>query len=69
MYFRNDDELLLEKLYRCIHNNVPLESVGIPHSDVFYVRAALEERFKCDLSLEQVEEYMRSETDWTDGNN
>ena len=58
---------LIEKVYECLKNNTPLESVHIPHSDVFFVREALEARFDCELSLLQVEEYMR-EAGWTDGN-
>ena len=60
-------EMLVEKVYDCIKNNTPLSSIHIPHSDVFYVRAALEARFKCELSLLQAEEYMK-EAGWTDGN-
>lgn len=58
-------EGLVEKVYDCIRNNTPLSSVHIPHSDVFFVREALEARFDCELSLFQVEEYMR-EAGWSD---
>ncbi len=61
-------EGLVEKVYDCIRNNTPLSSIHIPHSDVFFVREALEARFDCELSLSQVEEYMK-EAGWTDGNN
>lgn len=63
MYAR---EGLIEAVYDCIRNNVPLETMHIPHSDVFYVREALEDRFGRSLSLLQVEEYMK-EAGWTDG--
>ena len=61
-------EGLIESVYDCIRNNTPLSSIHIPHSDVFFVREALEARFKCELSLSQVEEYMK-EAGWTDGDN
>jgi hypothetical protein len=61
-------EGLLEKVYDCLRTGTSLDSVHIPHSDVFYVREALESRYKRDFSLEQTEEYMR-EAGWTDGNN
>jgi hypothetical protein len=60
-------EGLVEKVYDCIRNNTPLSSIHIPHSDVFFVREALEARFDCELSLLQAEEYMR-EAGWTDTN-
>lgn len=56
---------LIEEVYLCLTKNLPLDSVHIPHSDVFYVREALEARFNCELSLLQTEEYMR-EAGWTD---
>src|SRR5210317_1575370 len=58
-------EGLLEKVYDCLRTGTSLDSVHIPHSDVFYVREALESRYKRDFSLEQTEEYMR-EAGWTD---
>lgn len=61
-------EGLVESVYDCIRNNTPLNSIHIPHSDVFFVREALEARFDCELSLSQVEEYMK-EAGWTDGDN
>ena len=60
-------EGLVEAVYDCIRNNVSLDTVHIPHSDVFFVREALEARFDCELSLLQVEEYMK-EAGWVDGN-
>ena len=58
-------EDFVETVYDCIRNNTPLSNIHIPHSDVFFVREALEARFNCELSLLQVEEYMR-EIGWTD---
>jgi hypothetical protein len=57
---------LLEQVYDALAFDTSLDSIHIPHSDVFYVRAALEARFKCELSLLQAEEYMK-EAGWTDG--
>jgi len=51
----------------CLEKDKSLDTLHIPHSDVFFVREALEYRFNCELSLEQVEEYMK-EAGWTDGN-
>ena len=60
-------EGLLEAVYDSLIRNSSLDAIHIPHSDVFYVREALEARFKRPLSLEQVEEYMR-DMGWTDVN-
>ena len=59
-------EGLVEAVYDCIRNNRSLDSIHIPHSDVFFVREALEARFDCELSLSQAEEYMK-EAGWQDG--
>jgi hypothetical protein len=66
--FERSREGLLEKVYDCLRTGTSLDSVHIPHSDVFFVREALEDRFGRSLSLLQVEEYMK-EAGWTDGNN
>ena len=58
-------EGLIEQVYSCLTDNTPLSSIHIPHSDVSFVREALEPRFMCELSLSQVEEYMK-EAGWTD---
>lgn len=58
-------EGLIEKVYACLETNTPLDTLHIPHSDVFFVREALEHRFDAEFSLEQVEEYMR-DAGWTD---
>ena len=71
MYNRKYDtrtgEGLLEAVYDCLLRNSALDTIHIPHSDVFYVREALEARYKRDFSLEQVEEYMK-DAGWTDVN-
>jgi hypothetical protein len=51
-------EGLLEQVYDCLENNISLETIHIPHSDVFFVREALEARYKQEFTLEQAEEYM-----------
>lgn len=66
MYDEKTREGLIEQVYDCLTNNTPLDTVHIPHSDVFFVREALEARFNCELSLFQVEEYMK-EAGWEDG--
>ena len=58
-------EGLLEAVYDSLIRNSSLDTIHIPHSDVFYVREALEARYKRDFSLEQVEEYMK-EAGWCD---
>jgi len=58
-------EGLLETVYSCLEGDTSLDTIHIPHSDVFFVREALEDRFNCSLSLSQVEEYMK-EAGWRD---
>ena len=56
---------VLDAFYAAIRNNT-LDRLHIPHSDVFYVRKALEARFAPrKFSLKETEEYMRLEG-WTD---
>jgi len=43
-----------------------LDQVHIPHSDVFYVRAALEKRTGIRFALQQVETAMKAEG-WSEG--
>tara|TARA_R110000868_G_scaffold54327_1_gene169997 strand:+ start:172 stop:423 length:252 start_codon:yes stop_codon:yes gene_type:complete len=43
-----------------------LDKVHIPHSDVFFVRAALEKRTGIRFSLQQVETAMKAEG-WSEG--
>lgn len=58
-------EGIIEKVYSCLESGGSLDSLHIPHSDVFFVREALEARFNCTLSLAQTEEYMK-EAGWHD---
>ena len=47
-------------------NNNSLHKLHIPHSDVFYVRAAVEAHYGKKFTLKHVEEAMRAEG-WTEG--
>jgi hypothetical protein len=68
MYNHDDEPNFIELVYSCLAKGNSLDTVHIPHSDVFYVREALEARFKRAFSLEQTEEYMK-DAGWTDGSN
>jgi hypothetical protein len=68
------DEKLLESVYECLETGQSLDTIHIPHSDVFFVREALRAKFPqqeyADLfTLEYVEELMRTELGWIDGYN
>lgn len=58
-------ENVLEDFYRHVLDN-NLENLHIPHSDVFYVRNAIEMRYGKRFSLEEVERAMKLEG-WQDG--
>ena len=53
-------ENILEAFYSAIHTNT-LHKLHIPHSSVFYVRAALEADTGVRYSLKHVENAMRAE--------
>ncbi len=55
---------VLEAFYDAIRNNT-LHRLHIPHSDVFYVRNAVEAHYGRPFTLEHVEWAMRMEG-WTD---
>tara|TARA_A100001391_G_scaffold114683_1_gene77494 strand:+ start:558 stop:779 length:222 start_codon:yes stop_codon:yes gene_type:complete len=55
---------VLEKLYNAIRTN-SLHKLHIPHSDVYYVRAAVEAHYGRSFSLEHVERAMKAEG-WKD---
>ena len=57
---------VIEAFYDAVINN-NLEKLHIPHSDVFYVRAAFQAHYGRSFSLEHVERAMRAEG-WTDNN-
>ena len=50
----------LEKFYRAVRNN-RLHKIHIPHSDVFYVRQAVEAHYGRKFTLKHVEDAMRAE--------
>ena len=56
---------VLEAFYHAIRTN-SLDKLHIPHSDVFYVRNAVEAFYGRKLSLKQVEDAMKAEG-WKDG--
>jgi|TARA_R100001082_G_C4364168_1_gene160955 hypothetical protein len=51
---------VLDAFYDCIRNNT-LHKLHIPHSDVFYARAAIEARYGKRFSLKRVEDAMIAE--------
>tara|TARA_R100000458_G_C8250101_1_gene227218 strand:- start:446 stop:661 length:216 start_codon:yes stop_codon:yes gene_type:complete len=58
---------VIEEFYKAIINN-NLDKLHIPHSDVFYVRAAVEAHYGRPFTLKHVEDAMRAEG-WTDNKN
>ena len=59
----NTDDVL-SAFYEAIRTN-NLDRLHIPHSDVFYVRQAVEAHYGKKFSLKHVEDAMRAEG-WTD---
>ena len=58
---------VLDAFYNAIRTNT-LDRLHIPHSDVFYVRNALDTKFfPRTFTLKQTEDYMRMEG-WTERN-
>jgi len=56
---------VLTAFYEAIRTN-SLDRLHIPHSDVFYVRAAVEAHYGRKFTLKHVEEAMKGEG-WTEG--
>jgi hypothetical protein len=56
---------VLDEFYKHVLNN-NIENLHIPHSDVFYVREAVQNHYGRSFTLEHVEWAMRAEG-WTDG--
>ena len=54
----------LEKFYRADRNN-RLHKIHIPHSDVYYVKAAVDAHYNKSFSLKHVENAMKAEG-WKD---
>ena len=64
------DDNILDLVYRCLETGQSLDTIHIPHSDVFFVREALRTKFperSADFNLQYVEDLMRTELGWTDG--
>jgi len=57
---------VLEAFYHAIRTNT-LDRLHIPHSDVFYVRQAVEAHYGRSFTLKHVEDAMRAEG-WTERN-
>jgi len=55
---------VIEEFYSAVINN-QLDKLHIPHSDVFYVRAAVEAHYGRSFTLKHVEDAMRAEG-WTE---
>ena len=54
------DRFVLEDFYSAVRNN-RLDSIHVPHSDVFFVKAAMENRLGMEFKLVDVEAAMRAE--------
>lgn len=54
------DDFVLEDFYAAVRNN-RLDSVHVPHSDVFFVKAAMEHHKGMKFKLADVEAAMRAE--------
>lgn len=69
-YPYKDETNLLDLVYKCLETGQSLDTIHIPHSDVFYVREVLRTKFperSADFNLQYVEDLMRTELGWTDG--
>jgi hypothetical protein len=40
-------------------NHQKLRNLNIPHSDIFYIRVAIREKLGIELSLKEVEDYLK----------
>jgi hypothetical protein len=54
------DDFVLEDFYAAVRNN-RLDSIHVPHSDVFFVKAAMEHHLGMKFKLKDVEAAMRAE--------
>ena len=54
------DDYVLEDFYMAVRNN-RLDSIHVPHSDVFFVKAAMEHHLGMKFKLKDVEAAMRAE--------
>jgi hypothetical protein len=54
------DNYVLEDFYLAVRNN-RLDSIHVPHSDVFFVKAAMEDKLQMKFKLVDIEAAMRAE--------
>jgi glycosylphosphatidylinositol transamidase (GPIT) subunit GPI8 len=54
------DDFVLEDFYAAVRND-RLDSIHVPHSDVFFVKAALEHHKQMKFKLADIEAAMRAE--------
>ena len=54
------DEFVLEDFYSAVQAG-RLDSTHVPHSDVFFVKAAMEDKLNIKFTLEDIERAMRAE--------
>lgn len=54
------DDYVLEDFYAAVRNN-RLDSIHVPHSDVFFVKAAMEHHLGMKFKLKDIEAAMRAE--------
>ena len=54
------DDYVLEDFYMAVRNN-RLDSIHVPHSDVFFVKIAMENRLGMKFTLKDIEAAMRAE--------
>lgn len=54
------DDYVLEDFYSAVRNN-RLDSIHVPHSDVFFVKVAMEDRLQMKFTLKDIEAAMRAE--------
>jgi glycosylphosphatidylinositol transamidase (GPIT) subunit GPI8 len=54
------DDFVLEDFYAAVRNN-RLDSIHVPHSDVFFVKAAMEHHKQMKFKLADIEAAMRAE--------
>ena len=57
---------VIEEFYKALVNNT-LDKLHLPHSDVFYVRTAVEAHYGRSFTLKEVEDAMKAEG-WKDTN-
>ena len=59
-------KLYTDNVLEAFYDAISLDKLHIPHSDVFYVRQAVEAHYGRSFSLKHVEDAMRAEG-WSEG--